>query len=145
MNQLKSIEDCYEEKLLRKVRPSPEKARESLMLASAYLDEARLVIGVGANRMSMSGAYMAWFHAARAILFRDGIREKNHYCIQLYLDTYAKAGLLEEEWVLMFGRMRTQRHDSQYSFAPAPADKEVNAAILYAEQFVNRINQILSD
>jgi len=57
---LKSIEDCYKEKLLRKVRPSPEKERESLMLASAYLDEARLVIGVGANRMSRSGAYMGY-------------------------------------------------------------------------------------
>ncbi|KUG20053.1 MAG: HEPN domain-containing protein [Methanomicrobiaceae archaeon] len=70
--------------MLRRVRPSAEKANESLSLASSYLAEARQVAGVGANRMSLTGAYMAWFHAARAVLFRDGIREKSHYCIELY-------------------------------------------------------------
>ncbi len=131
--------------MLRRVAPSVEKANESLNLAASYLDEARQVAGLGARRISLTGAYMAWFHAVRAVLFRDGIREKSHYCIELYLNHYAQSGDLEEEWVLMFSRMRTQRHESQYSFGPAPTDTEVLAAVKHAGQFIERIRRLLSE
>ncbi|MCT8337300.1 HEPN domain-containing protein [Methanoculleus sp. Afa-1] len=140
-----SIEDCFKEKMLRRVAPSVEKANESLNLAASYLDEAQQVAGLGARRISLTGAYMAWFHAARAVLFRDGIREKSHYCIELYLNHYAQSGDLEEEWVLMFSRMRTQRHESQYSFGPAPTTTEVLAAVEHAGQFIERIRRLLSE
>ncbi len=131
--------------MLRRVAPSVEKANESLNLAASYLDEARQVAGLGARRISLTGAYMAWFHAARAVLFRDGIREKSHYCIELYLNYYAQSGDLEEEWVLMFSRMRTQRHESQYSFGPAPTAAEVLAAVEHAGQFIERIRRLLAE
>lgn len=131
--------------MLRRVAPSVEKANESLNLAASYLDEAQQVAGLGARRISLTGAYMAWFHAARAVLFRDGIREKSHYCIELYLNHYAQSGDLEEEWVLMFSRMRTQRHESQYSFGPAPTTTEVLAAVEHAGQFIERIRRLLSE
>ncbi|MBA7473517.1 hypothetical protein ES707_08857 [subsurface metagenome] len=51
--------------MLRKVAPSAEKANESLNLAASYLDEARQAAGLVARRISLAGAYMAWFHAAR--------------------------------------------------------------------------------
>ncbi|WP_214019479.1 HEPN domain-containing protein [Methanoculleus sp.] len=140
-----TIEDCFREKMLRRVAPSVEKANESLNLAASYLDEARQVAGLGARRISLTGAYMAWFHAARAVLFRDGIREKSHYCIELYLNYYAQSGDLEEEWVLMFSRMRTQRHESQYSFGPAPTAAEVLAAVEHAGQFIERIRRLLAE
>ncbi|BBL68592.1 HEPN domain-containing protein [Methanoculleus chikugoensis] len=140
-----SIEDCFKEKMLRRVAPSVEKANGSLNLAASYLDEAQQVAGLGARRISLTGAYMAWFHAARAVLFRDGIREKSHYCIELYLNHYAQSGDLEEEWVLMFSRMRTQRHESQYSFGPAPTTTEVLAAVEHAGQFIERIRRLLSE
>ncbi|MBT0734247.1 HEPN domain-containing protein [Methanoculleus bourgensis] len=140
-----TLEDCFRGRMLRRVTPSAEKANESLSLAQSYLDEARQIAGIGARRMSLTGAYMAWFHAARAVLFRDGIREKSHYCIELYLNHYAQSGDLEEEWVLMFGRLRTQRHESQYSFGPAPTDAEVLAAIEHAGQFIERIQRLLSE
>jgi len=131
--------------MLRRVAPSMEKANGSLNLAASYLDEAQQVAGLGARRISLTGAYMAWFHAARAVLFRDGIREKSHYCIELYLNHYAQSGDLEEEWVLMFSRMRTQRHESQYSFGPAPTTTEVLAAVEHAGQFIERIRRLLSE
>jgi uncharacterized protein (UPF0332 family) len=43
-------------------------------------------------------AYMGYFHAARAILFRDGVREKSHYCIGVYLEYYCEKKMLEDEW-----------------------------------------------
>jgi hypothetical protein len=45
----------------------------------------------------------------------------------------------------MFGRLRTQRHESQYSFVPAPTDAEVLAAIEHAGQFIERIQRLFSE
>ena len=33
-------------------------------------------------------------------------REKSHYCIGVYLESYREAGLLEDMWVLQFDHMR---------------------------------------
>jgi len=49
----------------------------------------------------------------------------------------------EEEWVLLFGRLRSRWHENQYSFGPAPADDEVAAAIDRAGRFVERIRMLL--
>lgn len=138
-----SIEDCFERGLLRRVEPSARKGAESLALAASYLAEARATAGIGANRASFAAAYMVWFHAARAVLFRDGVREKSHHCIEVYLEAYVAAERLEEEWVLLFGRLRSRRHENQYSFGPAPADEEVAAAIDRAGRFVERIRMLL--
>ena len=142
---MKRIEECFRKKLLRKVEPSDRKAEESLELAASYLEEARQASSAGAKRMALSGAYMVWFHSSRAVLFRDGIREKSHYCIEVYLETYVESGNLEEEWILMLSRIRSQRHDSQYSFAPQPNEEEINAAITSAEKFIEIIKRLLQE
>ena len=67
-------------------------------------------------RSAISSAYLAVFHSARAVLFRDGVREKSHYCIGLYLQKYVEEGTLEEEWPMLFDRIRSVRHADQYSF-----------------------------
>ncbi|WP_052300913.1 HEPN domain-containing protein [Methanoplanus limicola] len=81
---MRSIDECFRKKLLRKVEPSKKKAEESLKIAEAHPEEAEQALSAGAKRMAISGAYMGWFHSSRAVLFRDGIREKSHYCIELY-------------------------------------------------------------
>ncbi|MDD4446734.1 MAG: HEPN domain-containing protein [Methanothrix sp.] len=52
-------------------------------------------------RSAISSAYLAVFHSARAVLFRDGVREKSHYCIGLYLQRYVEDGTLEEDWPML--------------------------------------------
>jgi uncharacterized protein (UPF0332 family) len=58
---------------------------------------------------------MGYSHAARAILYRDGIREKSHYCIGVYLESYREKGLLKDEWVSRFNHMRGLRQNDQYA------------------------------
>lgn len=142
---MKTVDDCFNDGRLEKVRPSEEKAHESLHAARSYLNEARKSAGASAKRMSLSAAYLAWFHAARAVLFRDGVREKSHHCVGLYLEKYVHAGALEEEWVLMFNRLRNKRHENQYSFGPVPTDDEIQTAIDGGERFIDRIRLVLLD
>ncbi|MDD1720219.1 MAG: HEPN domain-containing protein, partial [Methanoregulaceae archaeon] len=95
------LDDCFTEGNLRNVTPSEGKAIESLEVARAYLQEARQVLPAGNPRLATSGVYMAWSHAARAVLLRDGVRERTHYCVEQYLSTYVVSGKLDPKWVTM--------------------------------------------
>ena len=85
---------------------------------------------------------MAMFHAAWAILFRDGIREKSHYCIARYLEKYVDDGLLEEEWVVLLDRIREVRHQDQYTLYHHTTEEEADSVLKSAKQFVQRIKKL---
>lgn len=96
-------------------------------------------------RSAISSAYLAVFHSARAILFRDGVREKSHCCIGLYLQRYVENGALEEDWPMLFDRIRSVRHVDQYSFMALPTEEEVQASIDLAERFIERMERLLKE
>jgi uncharacterized protein (UPF0332 family) len=140
-----NLEDCFEKNLLRKTNPSDAKAKRSLEQARVWVDEARRTLDAGAYRSGLMAVYMGYFHAARAVLFRDGLREKSHICIEIYLEEYVRRGRLEEEWLLLYHRLRSVRHLDQYSFTAAPTEGEVEFAIDHAEAFIDRIGRILRE
>jgi len=41
-------------------------------------------------------------HAARAVLYRDGIREKSHFFVENYPETSVSSGTLERRWIALF-------------------------------------------
>jgi uncharacterized protein (UPF0332 family) len=142
---LKNIDDCFERGLLRKVESSRSKSEQSLLQAGEWLSEAEKNLEAEALRSAISSAYLAVFHSARAVLFRDGVREKSHYCIGLYLQRYVEDGTLEEDWPMLFDRIRSVRHADQYSFMALPTVEEVQAGIDLAERFMERMTKLLSE
>jgi uncharacterized protein (UPF0332 family) len=121
------------------------KSEQSLHQARDWLSEAEKNLEAEALRSAISSAYLAVFHSARAVLFRDGVREKSHYCIGLYLQKYVEDGSLEEEWTMLFDRIRSVRHADQYSFMALPTEEEVQASIDLAERFIERMERLLKE
>jgi uncharacterized protein (UPF0332 family) len=145
VSPLKNIDDCFERGLLRKVESSRTKSDQSLIQAGEWLSEAEKNLEAEALRSAISSAYLAVFHSARAVLFRDGVREKSHYCIGLYLQRYVEDGTLEEDWPMLFDRIRSVRHADQYSFMALPTVEEVQAGIDLAEKFIERMERLLRE
>jgi len=137
------LEECYERGLLRKVGASFDKALLSIAQAREWVTEAGYDCDAGAPRSAIMAAYMGYFHAARALLFRDGVREKSHYCIGVYLESYCENGLLEDEWVLRFDHMRGLRQNDQYSLDARPTVLEIQQALAEAEKFIDRMEQLV--
>ncbi len=127
------------------MEPSLTKSEQSLLQARDWLSEAEKNLEAEALRSAISSAYLAVFHSARAVLFRDGVREKSHYCIGLYLQKYVEDGTLEEEWTMLFDRIRSVRHADQYSFMALPTEEEVQASIDLAERFIERMKRLLKE
>jgi uncharacterized protein (UPF0332 family) len=145
VSPLSELEDCFRQGLLRRVEPSSEKGRESIRLSREWLGESEINLRSGAYRSALSSAYTAMFHSARGILFRDGVREKSHYCIGIYLASYVERGLLEDEWFSVFDRMRSARHTDQYSFNVSPTAEEARSAIDTAKDFVGRMERLMKE
>ncbi len=139
------MEDCFRQGLLRRAEPSLTKSEESIAEAREWLSEARKNLAGEAYKSAISSLYLAIFHSARAVLFRDGVREKSHYCVGVYLEKYVEQGVLEEDWVLIFDRMRSVRHADQYSFQTHPSKEEVESGIDIAGKFVNRMEKLLNE
>ena len=135
--------ECFKRGLLRKVEPSDEKSKESIQQAEEWLHEATINSESGAFRSALSSAYLSMFHVSRAVLFRDGVREKSHYCVGAYLEKYVENGKLEEEWVLLFDRMRSARHADHYSFYSHHTSEEIDSHIDTAKEFIERIKKLL--
>lgn len=125
MNHLSELENCFKKRLLRRVEPSNEKSKLSIKQANEWLEESKLNFESGTYKSAQISTYLSLFHSARAVLFRDGIREISHYCIGIYLQKYVDSGNLEEEYVMLFDRMRSARNTDQYSFQIAPSSEEV--------------------
>ena len=139
VNHLTRLDECYERGLLRKVAASNDKAMQSLAQAREWVIEAGYDCDAGSLRSALMAAYMGYFHAARAVLFRDGVREKSHYCIGVYLESYHEKGLLEDVWVLQFDHMRGLRQSDQYSLDARPTLAEVRQSATDAGIFIDRI------
>jgi len=142
---LTSLEECHAKDLLRRVEPSLAKARRSLEQSRVWQEEAKKALAAGAYRSALISCYNAFFHAARAILYRDGVREKSHLCVELYLGGYAIKGDLEASWIAQFSRMRSARHMDLYSFSAAPSREEVESAVRDAHAFLARMEKLLGE
>lgn len=141
---MNELERCFRIGQLRKVEPSSSKSQISIKEAYKWLKESLKNKDSKAYSSATLTIYLIFFHAARSVLFRDGVREKSHYCIVIYLEAYQKEGLLEENWVLLFDRMRSARHAGQYSFLVEPSIEELENGIESAKNFIKRIEKLLS-
>ncbi|MBU0497733.1 MAG: HEPN domain-containing protein [Candidatus Thermoplasmatota archaeon] len=145
MRELTSYQDCFRKGLLQHVQPSKAKGERSIEMAHEWLRESRKNLDATAFASSISSSYMAMFHVSRAVLFRDGVREKSHYCIARYLEKYVEKDFLEEEWVFLLDRIRDVRHKDQYALLQCVTEEEAQSAYQSAQRFMERMQQLFTD
>ena len=137
--------DCMREGLLRKTKPDLRKAQRSLEIADQRLKEAEVSLKNGILSGSLILSYTAMFHAARAVLFRDGWAEKSHVCVVAYLrERYVKAGKLEQRYLSMLDASRMERHETLYGLETEISGEDAEHMLARAKEFVAKIAEIVS-
>jgi len=139
------LRECFEKRYLRRERPDLEKSRRSIEVATTRLDEAGKALSHELFDATIILAYTAVFHAARAILFRDGIVEKSHVCLIEYLrERYVKTGKLSEAWVNILDTLRIDRHETLYGLETKSSRKEAEYSLEKAKEFLLTVNTLMS-
>ena len=136
------LKDCYKERLLRKIKPSKSYAIKSLKTSIHYIEKSKDNLKMKNNDIVIFCSYTAMFHAARAILFKDGIKERSHIYIISYLkETYPNLKHLANKLDIY----RVTRHNSLYALDFLVTDEEAKLAVKDAEQFYKQIESMIDE
>jgi len=140
--EIRNSEDCFRFRLLRKISPDKSKSKKSLEVAENRLKRAKESLRLNIFDFVILESYMSMFHAARALLYKDGIQEKSHYAISIYLrEKYSDKIPLP---VINFLEIhRTERHEAMYGLEYKPEKNDAELAIKDAEIFIKEIKKLL--
>ena len=138
------FEVCIERGYLEQIEPSAELAKLSTKRAKETLISATKNVEIGVYDGALLLAYLAMFHAARAVLYRDGWREKSHACVSAYLrEFYAERGRLDLKWVRYLDYVRNLRHQSQYDVGFSPESTLIVEIMKIAKSFVEEMSKLV--
>jgi len=136
-----NIDDCFSQGLLKRVRPSADKARKSLALAEDTLLKAKDNFRMAHHDIAIVLCYTAMFHAARSILFRDGIKERSHVCMVLYLrHKYPDLG----KYVNTLDSYRRSRHTTLYGLDIIVKETDANIALELGKDFISKMKSLIA-
>ena len=128
--------ECFQKGLLKRTTPDMENALRSLELSKSNIEDAIENISIHRYRVVAISSYSSMFHAARAILFMDGIKERSHECIPIYLKEKYKD---LETIANTLDAYRRFRHDAIYGLNFSIDEEESKAALNSAKDFLERI------
>lgn len=137
-----SFDNCIEAGLLRKIPPSSAQAKEQFEKAKTLLLEAKQNLRAESPNSAVIMSYAAMLDAAKALLYRDGYREKSHACVVRYLE----AKYLQEigqDAVDLLDQYRDQKHKTMYSGAYYPTLANAKEIFEFAGEFVTKIAKLL--
>ena len=115
-----------------------ESSREELALADEELAAADSLLQVGIARVSLTRAYFAVFHAARACLYAHGLEPRTHAGVHhLFNLHFVKSTRFEPATSRLMARLQKYREEADYSRAfVVDADgvrEELEAARVFVE------------
>ena len=133
---------CIEKKKLIKVKIDKDLIQKELSAAEADLKDSQDVLEVGKAKLATISAYYSMFHAARALLYSKGYREKSHFCLRAALkNLFVDSNLLEESFLDSYDLAKDLRENADYKseFSKEGADQLINKA----RQFLNKAKKLL--
>ncbi|MBN1793154.1 HEPN domain-containing protein [Candidatus Woesearchaeota archaeon] len=138
-----NVKDCIEKGLLKKETPDRRKSSKSIDVSLYKLERAEKLLSLEMYEETVLNSYASIFHAARAILFKDGMREKSHFALFIYLkEKYADN--LEKRFLNELNTLRLERHDISYGLEKQDITKEEAKHILsVAKEFISAIQKLL--
>ncbi|MDO8627604.1 MAG: HEPN domain-containing protein, partial [Candidatus Diapherotrites archaeon] len=142
---LSEMDKCFEQGLLKKTEKSKTFALSDIKQAEFFLNESFDLLNLKKREMSAIALYNAVFHASRALLFLNGVKEKSHYCLQKYLEEiFVKSGVLSDEDLSLFDLLRGLRQEVQYNVVKVEFEEDLDSLYNKAEDFIGKIKKFVN-
>lgn len=140
MNQ--DFKNCLDKKRLYKSDDAKVLATKELKSAGDDLGDAKFSFSKQRYKWATIQAYYAMFHAARALLYFRGYRERSHHCVVVGIEhLFGREKLLDMKWVRALKNAMSLREDADY--ANEYSQEGAQASIDNAERFIKEAEKIL--
>ena len=137
------IKECLEKGLLKESVKDINKALRSIKISKNKLDRAIRLKDKGFLEDAVVNIYSTMFHAGRALLFKDGFREKSHYGLYVYIKEKYK-DKIEIRFLNELDALRIGRHEILYSLESARINKgDVEDIISVAKDFISAVEKLM--
>ena len=138
-----NFERCLEKKKLAKVDIDKNLIEKEIIVAESDLKDSQDVLKLDKPKLAIITAYYSMFHAARALLYLKGYREKSHFCLaaaikNLFVDT----NLLESSFLDDYDMAKDLRENADYKsdFSKEGAEQLVSKA----KKFLDKAKTLLT-
>lgn len=136
-----TVKDLVEKRELRKTKVDKSKVQKSLEIAETKLIESKNLFSAGFYDTAFLTLYTSMFHAARSLMYNDGIQEKSHFAVYVYLEERYK-DKIPKSLLNSYNEFRNHRHEILYGFEGNYSKEEVENAILEGEEFLEEVKKI---
>jgi uncharacterized protein (UPF0332 family) len=122
---------CLRRRDIAPFKTAPSLVPKELGQAAHDFQAAKRSCDAGEYKWATIQAYYAMFHAARALLYAEGYREKSHYCLSIaLLELYGDTGKLPLSLIKTFDRAMLLRESADYKgdFSEAGAREVIGNA-----------------
>ena len=138
------LDDCIKTGHIRRIEPSRETAKRIVAKAGVILDEAAKSLDSGVLDGSLLMSYETMLLSGKALLAKDGFREKNHYCVVVYVqEAYADKGKISNEAVELFDHYREVRHMVAYAPDFFATESDAKEALRNASRFLSEVKKLV--
>ncbi len=136
------FKQCLENKKIIAFAKGKNLVRKEISVAQSDLFDAKAGYENERYKWSTIQAYYAMFHAARALIYSEGYREKSHYCLAvalraLFVDKNTMDAQLVRDFLNAMNLREAADYESDFSQAGA------KAVIASADKFIERAIAIL--
>ncbi len=106
---------CLEKKKLAKFKIDKELIKKEIAASQSDLKDSIDVLGLGKYKLATITAYYSMFHAARALLYSKGYREKSHFCLRTAIkNLFVDKNLLESSFLDDYDMAKDLRENADY-------------------------------
>ena len=141
---LDELKECFDKGLLKKTIKQTDMAIKDLNQARFFLSETQDLLDIDKKIVAALSLYNAFFHCARTLLFKDGIKERSHYCIARYIEQeYVKMKKIDVRFLNAFETIMSIRHNAQYSTESVEIEEDLAELYNLCEEFISVVEKFL--
>jgi len=134
------VEECIQKDFLKKIKVDEKLIQKELDEAKYDLNRAKNALEEDDFKWSIVKTYYSMFHAAKAVLFSLGLREKRHFVVGVVLEGLSKKGKLQFKFVNDYRGAMLAREDADYRYVHTKDTAEY--LIDVAEEFIEKMKEL---
>jgi len=133
-----NLKDCFKEELLRPFKFDRSVIEKEISNSKRHLTNAQKCIEDKMYDLAVVSIYTSMFHAARAILYRDGFKERSHICLIEYIgENYPKLN----DFLKVLDAYRESRHEMLYGLDVSAMKEDAIYGIDVAKNFIEAVRK----
>jgi len=133
------INELLEKGFIVKIKPDKKIIGKELKEAS--YDLANVALEQGDFKWCIIKSYYSMFHAAKAVLFSLGLKERRHFAVEVVLEDLSSEGKLKSKFINDFKAAMSAREEAHYRYSYS--EDSAKYLVDIAEEFLEEMKKII--